>query len=153
MPWPLAVMVVSRIAGFAADRYPVGLLAGMGLATMATGLGLLAALPADPSTLDIVWRVAICGMGFGFFQTPNNRAMMTAGPKERSGAANGGMAASRTLGQTSGAAIAAVAFAWLPGHGPSMVFVIGLMFAAGGAVVSLLRLATSPSRSPEPRGG
>ena len=140
-PWPLSVMLVARLAGAAADRYPAGLLAGLGLTSMATGLGLLASLPPNPSTLDIMWRVALCGLGFGFFQTPNNRAMMTAGPKERSGGANGAMGASRMLGQTGGAAIAAATFASTPGYGFRAVFVIALLFAASGAGISFLRLA------------
>jgi DHA2 family multidrug resistance protein-like MFS transporter len=140
-PWPLAVMVVSRIAGYASDRYPIGLLASLGLGVMAAGLALLVFLPPDPSMLDIIWRVALCGLGFGFFQTPNNRAMMTAGPRDRSGAANGAMGASRTLGQTSGAAAAAAAFALFPAYGPKAVFLLAVMLAVAGSIVSALRLS------------
>jgi len=54
---------------------------------VAVGLALLAALPDAPADWDIVWRMGLCGVGFGFFQTPNNAAIMTAGPITRSGAA------------------------------------------------------------------
>jgi hypothetical protein len=38
----------------------------------ALGLVALALLPAHPAPADIVWRMTICGLGFGFFNTPNN---------------------------------------------------------------------------------
>jgi DHA2 family multidrug resistance protein-like MFS transporter len=37
---------------------------------MACGLFGLALLPASPSDLDIIWRMALCGAGFGLFQSP-----------------------------------------------------------------------------------
>jgi len=139
-PWPLSVALVARLAGYLTDRKPIGLLAGAGLGVMATGLGLLAALPADASVANMVWRVMICGFGFGFFQTPNNRAMMTAGPIQRSGGANGAMVASRLLGQTSGAAMTAMIFILAGGHAPKTAFAVACAFATAGAGVSLLRL-------------
>jgi hypothetical protein len=45
---------------------------GIGLLLFAAGLATLAMLPADPSALDVVWRMAATGDGFGLFQTPNN---------------------------------------------------------------------------------
>jgi DHA2 family multidrug resistance protein-like MFS transporter len=146
-PWPLAVACVARLSGRMADRYPVGLLAGAGLGLMAVGISLLVLMPADVSAPNMVWRMVLCGMGFGFFQTPNNRAMMTAGPIQRSGAANGAMAGSRLLGQTAGGAIAAVVFASAQGHASSAAFVVAACFAGIGAFASLFRLS-SASHSP-----
>ena len=51
----------------------------------------------------ILWRMALCGLGFGFFQSPNNRAMVSSSPRSRSGAAGGMLATARVLGQTIGA--------------------------------------------------
>ena len=149
--WPLSVALVARMSGRQADRRPVGLLAGAGLGTMALGLALLAVLPQGVSAAGLVWRVILSGLGFGFFQTPNNRAMMTAGPMHRSGAANGAMVASRLLGQTGGAAAAAVIFALAHAYAPATAFIIAAVLAATGAAVSLLRLAslTEGSRSSE----
>ena len=45
--------------------------------------------PADPGIISIVWRMLICGSGFGFFQSPNLRAIMSSAPPERSGGASG----------------------------------------------------------------
>src|ERR1700710_301338 len=40
-PWPLVVAVIAPFAGRLADRYPVGILSGAGLAVLALGLGLV----------------------------------------------------------------------------------------------------------------
>jgi hypothetical protein len=54
--------------------------------------------------------MVICGIGFGFFQTPNMRAIMTSAPPHRGGSANSIVATGRLIGQTIGAAFAACAF-------------------------------------------
>ena len=77
---------------------------------MAFGLASLSLLPAQPATFDIVWRMLICGIGFGFFNTPNNRAIITSAPPTRAGAASGMQATSRLLGQSVGAALVALMF-------------------------------------------
>ncbi|WP_016680970.1 MFS transporter, partial [Yersinia pestis] len=88
-PWPLATMVIAPIAGRLVERYHAGLLGGIGLAVFASGLFLLAVLPANPSDVDIIWRMILCGAGFGLFQTPNNHTIISAAPQHRSGGARG----------------------------------------------------------------
>jgi DHA2 family multidrug resistance protein-like MFS transporter len=85
-------------------------LGAVGLACMTTGLVLTAMMPADPSAPDIMWRLVLCGAGFGLFSAPNNRLMISAVPRERSGSAGGIIATARTLGQTLGAALVALMF-------------------------------------------
>lgn len=143
--WPIAVAAVAPLSGRLADRLPVGLLAGLGLAGMASGLVLLALLPADPTAADVVWRMALCGLGFGFFQAPNNRAILASVPRERSGAAGGVLSTSRLLGQTTGAALVAVIFGIVgtaPGAGHGAVVALGFAGLCAGlsALVSLTRL-------------
>lgn len=108
--WPLALAAVAPIAGRLADRYHAGVLGVIGLTSMTSGLVLTALLPPDPSAPTIMWRLVLCGLGFGIFTSPNNRLMMNAVPKERSGSAGGIIATSRTLGQTMGAALVALMF-------------------------------------------
>ena len=55
-PWPATVALVAPIAGRLADRYPAGILCGIGLAVLTSGFLLLAALPAEPHAVD--YRVA-----------------------------------------------------------------------------------------------
>jgi MFS transporter, DHA2 family, multidrug resistance protein len=61
-----------------ADRYPAGILDSIGLAIVGVGFVLLAMLPAHPDTVDILWRIAVCGGGMGLFQQPNVRAIVMA---------------------------------------------------------------------------
>ncbi len=139
-PWPLAVAVIALFTGRLSDRYPAGLLGGCGLAVMATGLALLSLLPAHPATFDIVWRMLICGIGFGFFNTPNNRAIITSAPLIRAGAASGMQATARLLGQSMGAALVALIFGLSPSEGTTIVLVVAACAASGAAAVSFLRL-------------
>jgi DHA2 family multidrug resistance protein-like MFS transporter len=107
---------------------------------LAAGLVLLAALPAHASTADIVWRMVVCGAGFGLFQTPNNSAMIGASPAARSGAAGGMLATARLLGQTGGAALVAVIFGLSPRHGTTLTLAVAAICAGAAACVSVLRL-------------
>ncbi len=139
-PWPIAIGIVAPIAGRLSDRYSAGLLGGIGLLVFAAGLLSLAFLPAAPSHFDIVWRMALAGIGFGFFQSPNNRAMIGVAPRERSGGASGMLGTARLLGQTSGAAIVALLFSRFDHGAPTMSLIIATGFALVAACVSFARL-------------
>ena len=83
----------------------------------------------------------ICGIGVGFFTTPNNRAIITSAPPARAGGASGMQATSRLLGQTMGAAVVALVFGLFPVNGTSVTLVIAACASAGAAAISFLRLA------------
>jgi len=140
-PWPLVVGIMAPVAGRLADRFDVGLLGGIGLTTLAIGMALLALMPEHPSIPDIIWRTMVCGCGFGFFQTPNMRAIMTSGPAHRRGGASGIAASARLTGQALGAALAALCFGLAGQHGPVLALTLGIFTAALGSVMSSLRLA------------
>jgi MFS transporter, DHA2 family, multidrug resistance protein len=108
--WPLAIAVVAPLAGRLSDRVPVGILATAGLAVFAVGLGLYATLPPNPTGAEIVLRGVVCGLGFGFFQSPNNRELIGSAPRAKSASASGLLAAIRVGGQTFGAALVAIVF-------------------------------------------
>ena len=140
--WPLAIVVAAPVAGRLIGRVPDGLLGGIGMALMALGLALLAALPADPSNLNIVWRMALCGAGFGLFQSPNNHTIVTSPPPQRSGAASGMLGTARLTGQTLGAVMLAAIFsAWGPheGRGQVIALAVAAACAALAGVFSVLR--------------
>ena len=122
-PWSVLVALMAPIAG--AVRSPsAGLLGGVGLAIM-RGMVSLAMLPAQPHALDIGIRMAICGAGFGFFQSPNLKAFMASAPRERSGGASGMVATARLLGQATGAALVALCFSIAGKHGPTLALSLG----------------------------
>lgn len=139
-PWPLVVGFMAPIAGRLSDRYPAGALGGIGLALLGIGMVLLATLPPEPSIANIVWRMVICGAGFGFFQAPNMKAIMSSAPAGRSGGASGIVATARLTGQSTGAALAAFCFGLFGHAGATWALALGAGFAAIGCVMSFLRL-------------
>jgi DHA2 family multidrug resistance protein-like MFS transporter len=145
-PWPLVVAIMAPIGGRLSDRYPVGILGGLGLALLGLGMVLLATLPAAPGVANIVWRMMICGIGFGFFQTPNMKALMSSAPSGRSGSASSIVATARLTGQTIGAALAALCFGLAGRNGATLALALGAGFAAVGSVMSFLRLVVAPQR-------
>jgi DHA2 family multidrug resistance protein-like MFS transporter len=151
-PWPLALGVVAPIAGRLADKVRAGLIGAIGLTIFAFGLFMLSRLGTEPSTLNIIWRMAICGIGFGLFQSPNNRTIVSAAPRSRSGAAGGMLATARLLGQTTGAVAVGAAF-HLAGVrvGPGLLAAsaVAAVIAAG---LSLMRLR-SPRTTHRPEAG
>ncbi|WP_301549733.1 MFS transporter [Methylorubrum thiocyanatum] len=141
-PWPLAIAAMSPFAGRLADRFPPGLLGSLGLVLLAAGMAALALLPEAPTTLDVVWRLTLAGIGFGLFQSPNNKVIITSAPRERSGGASGMQSSARLVGQSLGAALVAVLFGLIPG-GPVGAFAVTLWCAVAlaltGALASGLR--------------
>ena len=148
-PWPIAVAFAAPLAGRLVVRYPAGLLGGIGLLLFALGLGTLALLPTDPGIADVIWRMAVAGVGFGLFQTPNNRTMIAAAPRERSGGASGMLGTARLLGQTTGAALVALFLARYPLEGARISLLFGVGFALLGAALSMLRLSSAGARGAE----
>jgi DHA2 family multidrug resistance protein-like MFS transporter len=151
-PWPLAVGVTAPIAGRLADRMRAGLLGGIGLTIFAFGLLMLSRLGPHPGTVDIVWRMAVCGAGFGLFQSPNNRTIVSSAPRNRSGAAGGMLATARLLGQTTGAVAVGVAFHLVGVEAGPQLLAASAIGALIAAVLSLLRLR-SPRTVHRPEAG
>ncbi len=158
--WPIAVVFAAPLAGRLTEKFPNTLLATIGLVVLAIGLGMYAVIPAHPSVTDIVVRGIVCGLGFGFFQTPNNRELLSSAPREKSGTASGVLASMRLLGQTLGAALTAVCFSMVAralggsfsGNEVHVATEVALWLACGsaalGATVSAFRLRGSPEAAP-----
>jgi len=132
-PWPAALVIMAPIAGRLADRHSAGLLGGFGLAVMTLGLLLVLFMPEPPTRLDVAWRLAVCGIGFGFFQSPNNRLMIASAPRDRAGAGSGMLSTSRLLGQTTGSALVALVFGLT--HGGADAIALGTKLSIGMAAL------------------
>ncbi|MDY7537023.1 MFS transporter [Undibacterium sp. RTI2.1] len=145
-PWAALVAVMAPIAGRLSDHYSPGVLGGIGLAALSAGMLSLVLMPLNPSVFDIGWRMAMCGIGFGFFQAPNLKAIMGAAPLSRAGGASGIVATSRLMGQASGAALVAFCFTLSNKSGTSYALGLGAVFAAVASIASFSRLlvATDP---------
>jgi len=132
-PWPLTTMFVAPLAGSLSDRYPAGLLGGIGMVVATAALLLLAFLPAHPTYFDIAWRMSLCGAGFGLFLSPNARLIVGSAPRDRAASAGGLVSTTRLVGQTTGATGIAAMLALGVGATP-----VPALFAAGLTVLACL---------------
>jgi DHA2 family multidrug resistance protein-like MFS transporter len=140
MPWPLTVAVAAPLAGRLANQVPTGRLCAFGGVCLAAALALAALWPLQDSLAPLVAATILAGLGFGFFQTPNNRNMLLSAPKARSGAAGGMLGTARLTGQTAGAVAMALLFKFVPvAAAPRIGLVVAAVLALMGGVVSLLR--------------
>lgn len=145
LPWPITLIVMTFVAARSAERIHPGILGGLGLALLALGLIAIATMSPDLHSIDIAWRLVLCGIGFGLFQSPNMIALMSSAPPSRSGSAGGILATSRLLGQSIGAAVVAFCMSRWSDAGLDVALWTGAALALLACVVSLTRLA--PLRS------
>ncbi|GGD86394.1 multidrug MFS transporter [Aureimonas endophytica] len=138
-PWPIATATAAFITGRLADRFDPAKLCAVGLALFSAGLVSLALLPAAPSDADLIWRLVLAGFGFGVFQTPNNKVLITSAPRERSGGASGIQSSARLVGQSMGVAVLAVIFGLLPDYRTEAALWLAAALAAAGVLPSWLR--------------
>jgi DHA2 family multidrug resistance protein-like MFS transporter len=138
-PWPVATAIVAPISARLIERFPAPRVSGVGSLIFAVGLVVLAFLPDRPTVTDIVWRLALCGAGFGLFQSPNNKVMITSAPRRRSGGASGVQSTARLVGQSTGAAIAAIIFGLTAGYDLELTMAVAATFATAAAVLSIWR--------------
>ncbi len=140
-PWPIATMWMAPLAGRWVEKIHPGLLGSIGMGIFATGLFSLSLLPEDPATGDIVWRMMLCGGGFGMFQTPNNSTLISSAPANRSGGASGMLGTARLVGQTTGATLVAMIFGLVKDNSTHTCLLLAAGFAVAAGVISSLRLS------------
>lgn len=148
--WPLATIATAPVAGWLIGRIPDGLIAGAGLLLMSAGLWLTSMLAEHATLVDIAWRLALCGVGFGLFQAPNNHTIVTSAPVNRVAATGGMLASARLSGQTLGALTLALLFAW-PGLSQEaaspLALAVSAAFAFVAALFSVLRVRSAATPS------
>jgi MFS family permease len=153
---PVAMSVASPVAGWLSDRFGTARLPALGAALLGAGLGLLSlAGPADP-LWTVAARLALCGLGMGLIQAPNNSEVMGALPRDRLGAGGGLIATARSAGMVLGVEAAGLVFALRAGEGADAAAFLGgfapalraaVLFAAASG---LLSLATRPGAAAGP---
>lgn len=152
-PWPAVVACMAIVSGTLSDRFNPGALCTSGLVILALGMLSLCFLPEHVEFLDIAWRMVICGIGFGMYQAPNLKMMISSAPAERSGSASAIVALSRFLGQSVGAVCVSLAYHLSPDRGPYVAVGIGVVAALVGAMCSVTRLLVDATNARVPSSG
>lgn len=113
---------------------------GVGLGILSLGMASLGLFGVAVSFGVMALCMALCGVGFGLFQSPNLRAIMASAPAHRTSGASGMVALARLIGQASGAALVALCFNLFGPQGAGHAVMLGALTAGIGAVLSMARL-------------
>lgn len=96
---PVMMALLSPLAGRLSDKYNPGIIASSGMGLTATGLIMLCFLNESTPFWLIVTLLAIMGVGFGLFSSPNSNAIMSSVEKKHLGVASGVVGTMRMVGQ------------------------------------------------------
>jgi len=118
MTMPLAMLLVAPFAGWLSDVIGTRLPSSLGLAILGGGLFSLAFLSANSGSFDIIWRLAVIGLGMGLFGAPNSNAILSSVPSHNVGIASGMIATMRSSGITFGIAFSVILFSFFRGTYP-----------------------------------
>jgi DHA2 family multidrug resistance protein-like MFS transporter len=137
--WSVGVAVMAPVAGYLSNRYSIAVLCGLGAFGIAAGMLWVIMLPIDSAFIWLMAAMLLAGVGFGFFQTPNNRALLAGTPRHRSGAAGGMQATTRVFGQSFGTALVAVAFNISASNGATLGVCVAIACALIAVAINVAR--------------
>ncbi|MFA5332144.1 MAG: MFS transporter [Methanoregula sp.] len=113
---PLMQAIVSPFTGRLSDRVEPGIVVSFGMGLVAVGLFLLIFVGSTTPVWYIVCALALLGVGFGFFASPNENAIMSSVERCFYGVAAGTLSTVRLMGQVFSMAIAALLFSLIIGR-------------------------------------
>ena len=158
---PVLQAVFSPISGRLSDTVQPRILASLGMGLTACGLALLAFIDAASGLGLVVAGLAVIGVGFALFSSPNTNAVMGAVGRGSLGVASAVLATMRLLGQTLSMAMVMIAFAVSMGgssiaptsfdgflRAMRVVLLIGAALSAAGIFASLARGRVGPAAEP-----
>ena len=144
LPWTLAPMFVSPIAGVLSDKIPGKTLVGIGLSLQAVSLVWMG-LVSTPTVAysELIAPFVIAGIGMSLFFAPMANIVLSAVRPQEEGQASGANNAIRELGGVFGVAVLAAVFARYGGYESGQAFSDGMNPALiiGGIVVGFGALA------------
>ena len=108
---PIVQASFSPLAGRLSDRIEPRLVASLGMALTASGLGLLTLLGAGTPLWALIACLILLGFGFALFSSPNMNAIMGSVERRFYGVASGTLGTMRLVGQTLSMGIATLMFA------------------------------------------
>jgi EmrB/QacA subfamily drug resistance transporter len=123
---PLLMAVLSPFSGTLSDRIGSRVLATGGMAAIALGMVLLAAMPTSASVWLVAVNMAIVGLGMAAFSAPNTSAIMGSVRRDQLSVASAFIGTMRTTGQAlSVALLGGIAASQLGRLGSRLLFTHG----------------------------
>ncbi|HPI52178.1 MAG TPA: MFS transporter [Smithellaceae bacterium] len=113
---PLLQAVFSPLAGRLSDRYEPRIISSIGMSITVVGLAGLIFIASDTPLYGIVCCLALLGIGFALFSSPNVNAVMSSVEDRFYGLASATQATMRMVGQMLSMGIAMLVFAWIIGN-------------------------------------
>jgi EmrB/QacA subfamily drug resistance transporter len=104
------LFVISPLSGALADRMGSRLLCSLGMLLLSAALFAFSRLGPVASVLQLVWRLALAGLGTALFLPPNSAIAMGSVPPHQRGTASGMVATARNFGMVFGVALAGTVF-------------------------------------------
>ena len=96
---PVAMALLSPLAGRLSDRKNPGVIASIGMGLTGAGLILFCFIKSSTPVYIIVLLLILMGIGFGLFSSPNSNAIMSSVEKRNLGLASGVVGTMRMVGQ------------------------------------------------------
>ncbi|MFN8210805.1 MAG: MFS transporter [Bacteroidales bacterium] len=112
---PVAMALLSPVAGRLSDKRNPGIIASVGMGLTAAGLISLCFITGNTSHVAIIVLLAVMGVGFGLFSSPNSNAIMSSVEKKHLGVASGVVGTMRMVGQMMSMGIALMILALFVG--------------------------------------
>jgi len=112
LPQPAVQAILSPFAGWLSDRIQARLLATIGMGVTGIGLALFTFLESSTSITFIMLNLALIGIGFAFFSSPNTNLLMSSVSNKDHGVASSMLATMRQLGMITSTIIATSVIAY-----------------------------------------
>ena len=113
---PILMAITAPLAGRMSDRVDARIIATIGMAVVTLGLFTFTFIGSDTPLTTIIIGLAVLGLGFGLFSSPNTNVIMGSVERRFYGVASATVSTMRLIGQTMSIGIATLVFALLLGR-------------------------------------
>jgi len=108
----VVIVLVAPIAGWLSDRMGSRLLCTVGASVIVLGQFFIASLGLSPSILRLIFPLALIGLGWAIFNSPNQSALLGSVPRDKLGTASGMNTTTARTGGAMGVALSATLFTY-----------------------------------------
>jgi EmrB/QacA subfamily drug resistance transporter len=113
---PIIMAITAPIAGRMSDRIDARIIATTGMATVTLALFTMTFIDSTTPITNIIIGLAVLGLGFGLFSSPNTNVIMGSVERKFYGVASATVSTMRLIGQTMSIGIATLVFALFIGR-------------------------------------